>query len=97
MIFERRRLRLTAKILGRKPDCFSAASMRARVLGRTEAGSWKNFDTVGRDRPTTCANSSIVPIFFDRTRSVPVTLGRMARRRFRVYADAGSLQCNVET
>jgi hypothetical protein len=96
MIFERRRLRLTAKMLGRKPDCFNAASMRERVFGRTEAGSWKNFETVGRDRPTTRANSSIVPIFFDRTRSVPVTFAGMERRRIPVYRPR-SLQCNVET
>ncbi|MNY01383.1 hypothetical protein D3C86_1339110 [compost metagenome] len=62
MILERRRLRFTAKILGLKPDFFSASSMASRVFLRTEAGSLKYFETVGRERPTNSENSSIVLI-----------------------------------
>ena len=56
----RRRLRLEAIRLGRNPDASIAASMRVRVTGRTELGLLKYFDTVGRDKPTKCENSSIV-------------------------------------
>ena len=62
MMLLRRRLRLTANILGRKPDFFSASSIVSRVLRRTEVGSLKYFDTVGRDRPTNSEKSSIVLI-----------------------------------
>jgi hypothetical protein len=33
--------------------------MRARVEDRTLSGSWKYFDTVGREIPLTAANSSM--------------------------------------
>src|SRR5581483_851302 len=67
MILERRRLRLTAKMLGRKPVRFRPASILSRVLPRTESGSAKYFDTVGRERPTVAAKSSMVAIFFGAT------------------------------
>src|SRR4051812_32721908 len=94
MILLRRRVRLTAKMLGGKPDCLRAASILARVLARTDAGSWKNFDTVGRDRPTARANSSIVPIFFDRTRAVP--FNRWRADSTTSWQRRLTLQCDVQ-
>src|SRR5690606_10538877 len=60
-----RRFRLTANRLGLKPDLRSASSMASRVLFRTDDGSLKYFETVGRDSPTNSENSSIVLIGFD--------------------------------
>ena len=60
----RRRFRLTANMLGRKSDFFSAASMALRVFCRTEPGSLKYLETVVRDRPTKVEKSSIVLIVF---------------------------------
>src|SRR5689334_22547393 len=61
-IFVRLRLRLTANMFGRKPDCLMAPSIRSRVLPRTDFGSLKYLETVGRERPTNSAKSSIVLI-----------------------------------
>src|SRR5690242_5610028 len=71
MILARRRFRLTAKILGRKPVRFKPASILARVLPRTDSGSAKYLETVGRERPIVAANSSMVAIFFGGTGAVP--------------------------
>src|SRR5688572_2180756 len=70
MMLLRRRLRLTAKMLGRKPDVFSAASIASRVFLRTEEGSLKYFDTVGRERPTKAEKSSMVLIDLAKLRSL---------------------------
>src|SRR5690606_17550079 len=67
----RRRLRFTAKRLGLKPDCLIAASISSRVLGRTDDGSLKYFDTVGRENPTHSEKSSMQRIVF-RTSLRPV-------------------------
>jgi hypothetical protein len=76
MILERRRLRLTAKMFGRKPVRFSPASIFERVLPRTDSGLAKYFDTVGLERPTAAANSSMVAIFFGGTRISPIVISR---------------------
>src|SRR5882724_10253289 len=91
MIFDRRRFRFTAKMLGRKPVRFRPASIFARVLPRTDSGSAKYFETVGRDRPTVAANSSMVAIFFGGTdilRSLqPDTISTTARSRLGVSTE----------
>ena len=81
-------------MFGRKPDCLRTASILARVLARTDAGSWKNFDTVGRDRPTARANSSMVPIFFARIEAVP-TGRRLAADADRPSSAPPNLQRDV--
>ena len=45
-------------------DFFRACSIVSRVFWRTDIGSLKYFETVGRDRPTNSEKSSMVLIVF---------------------------------
>src|SRR6056297_2859976 len=64
--------------------------MRARVLGRTLAGSLKYFDTVGRESPLSAANSSMFRILYSLMNSPLSRVSGGAARSFRSMASRNS-------